>query len=97
MTWQDDDQPGDFTKYVEDGDVHTNSGIPNHAFYFAATALGGHSWEKAGPIWYKALSLLTSNATFKEAAEATSQAAGMLFGAAEKDAVRGAWKQVHVV
>jgi len=97
LTWQGDDQPGDMTKYVEEGDVHTNSGIPNHAFYLAAAALGGRSWEKAGPIWYKALALLTATASFKDAAEATVQAAGMLFGAPEKSAVSGAWKQVHVL
>jgi Zn-dependent metalloprotease len=36
----------------DDGDVHINSGIPNHAFYLAAMALGGFAWEKAGRIWY---------------------------------------------
>lgn len=37
------------------GGVHTNSGIPNHAFYLASVALGGYSWEKAGKVWYAAL------------------------------------------
>lgn len=32
------------------GGVHIYSGIPNKAFYLVATALGGHSWDKAGPI-----------------------------------------------
>ena len=29
--------------------MHINSGIPNHAFFLVATALGGNAWEKAGP------------------------------------------------
>ncbi|HEY2028215.1 MAG TPA: M4 family metallopeptidase [Myxococcales bacterium] len=96
VTWEGDDQPGDMKGYVPDGDVHTNSGIPNHAFYFAATSLKGSSWEKAGPIWYKSLSLLTPNATFTDAATATTQAAKMLFSSTEVDAVEAAWKKVGV-
>lgn len=44
--------------YTGDGDrggVHINSGIPNHAFYLAAKAPGGYSWEKAGKVWYKTM------------------------------------------
>ena len=40
-----DPQPAHMDDYVEttedNGGVHINSGIPNHAFYLAATALGG--------------------------------------------------------
>ena len=39
----------------DNGGVHINSGIPNHAFYLAATALGGNAWERAGQIWYDVL------------------------------------------
>ncbi len=39
----------------DNGGVHLNSGIPNRAFHLAATAIGGRSWETAGPIWYAAL------------------------------------------
>ena len=47
---------GDYVATTDDnGGVHINSGIPNHAFYLAATALGGHAWERAGRIWYDAL------------------------------------------
>jgi Zn-dependent metalloprotease len=84
--------------YVEGGDVHTNSGIPNHAFYLAAMKLQANSWEKAAPIWYKALSLLHPEATFAEAAKATVQAAELLYGvgSSEAKAVRGAWREVGV-
>jgi Zn-dependent metalloprotease len=98
LTWSGDDQPGHMSKYVEGGDVHTNSGIPNHAFYFAAQNLKANTWEKAGPIWYKALSLLNPNATFAEAAQATVQAAELLYGvgSSEAQAVQAAWREVGV-
>ena len=99
LTWSGDDQPKTMAGYVEGGDVHTNSGIPNHAFYIAAITLKGNSWEKAGPIWYQALPLLTSNATFADMANATLQAAAILFGAnsSEQQAVQTAWKEVGVL
>ncbi len=58
-----DPQPADMDGYVDlphddqhdSGGVHTNSGIPNHAFYLAATALGGNAWEQAGQVWYDVL------------------------------------------
>ncbi|RKQ96284.1 protealysin propeptide [Kushneria sinocarnis] len=54
-----DPQPGHMDQYVEteedNGGVHINSGIPNHAFYLIATALGGYSWERAGHVWYDTL------------------------------------------
>ena len=98
LTWSGDDQPKTMAGYVEGGDVHTNSGIPNHAFYAAAIALKGNSWDKAAPIWYKALGLLTPNATFADMAKATTESAALLYGAdsAEQHAVRAAWKVVGV-
>jgi Zn-dependent metalloprotease len=97
--WSLDDQPKDMTGYVDGGDVHTNSGIPNRAFYLAAQALGGNSWDKAGRIWYRALALLHPQATFAEAARATEQAATLLYGAKshEVEAVVTAWKTVKVI
>ena len=97
--WSGDDQPKDMDGFVEGGDVHTNSGIPNRAFCLAATALGGNSWDKSGRIWYRALALLTPQASFAEAAHATIQAATLLFGAdgAEVKAVTQAWRTVKVL
>jgi Zn-dependent metalloprotease len=95
-----DDQPADMDGYVEGGDVHINSGIPNRAFYVIATTLGGHSWDAAGPIWYATLSdpQLTSNATFSDFARLTVVQAQRRFGASSKevDAVRGGWETVKV-
>ena len=50
----------------DNGGVHINSGIPNRAFCLAALALGWHSWEKAGQIWYDSLvdHNLKANASF---------------------------------
>jgi Zn-dependent metalloprotease len=98
ITWSGDDQPKTMAGYIENGDVHTNSGIPNHAFYAAAIALKGNAWDKAGPIWYKALALLTPNATFADMAKATAESAALLYGAdsPEQHAVLAAWKVVGV-
>ncbi|MDQ6740373.1 MAG: M4 family metallopeptidase, partial [Actinomycetota bacterium] len=83
---------------ADNGGVHTNSGIPNHAFYLAATALGGSAWEKAGKIWYTALTTrLRPNTQFNEAAQATVDVAGSLFSATEQTAVRNAWQEVGVL
>ena len=48
-------QPSHYSSYVPGSDPHESSGIPNHAFYLAASALGGKTWEKLGPVWYMAL------------------------------------------
>ncbi len=98
VTWDGDDQPRDMSGYVEGGDVHTNSGIPNHAFFLAATNLGGRSWEKAAWIWYRALPLLKPTATFEDAAAATIAACDVLkLGDTAKEAVEAAWKAVKVI
>jgi len=76
------------------GGVHINSGIPNHAFYLAAREIGGSSWEKLGPIWYKALLALTQYSNFHEAAVATLNAAGE--GTTEQKAIKQAWKAVGI-
>ena len=97
ITWEGDDQPSSMDGYVEGGDVHTNSGIPNHAFYLAAMELGGYSWDKAGRIWYNALPMLRHDATFADAAKATIASANTLFGIAERTAIESAWQKVKVV
>lgn len=98
-----DPQPASMKDYVQtsddDGGVHINSGIPNHVFYLAASAIGGFAWEKTGKIWYVALTeKLRRDSDFAAAANLTAAAAGELFGAgaAEEKAVRAAWRQVGV-
>lgn len=48
-------QPKHYSKYKRGMDPHESSGIPNYAFYLAAKAIGGKSWEKAGKVWYAAI------------------------------------------
>ncbi|MER6334317.1 M4 family metallopeptidase [Streptomyces sp. NPDC001034] len=97
-----DPQPATMEHYVrtgrDNGGVHINSGIPNHAFYLAAKALGGHAWEKAGQIWYDTLTGgdLASDAQFADFATLTLKAARERFGADELQAVQKAWEQVGV-
>ncbi|HBE16727.1 MAG TPA: peptidase M4 family protein [Cyanobacteria bacterium UBA11149] len=98
-----DPQPGhtkDLYKGNQDnGGVHINSGIPNRAFYLAATAIGGYAWEKAGKIWYIALrDRLRSTSNFSRAAYHTIAIAAELYGndSNEHRAVKEAWKQVGV-
>jgi hypothetical protein len=92
-----DPQVGDMSDYVDttddNGGVHTNSGIPNRAFYLAATAIGGDTWEGAGQIWYAALTggRATGDADFAGFAAATVAAAGD-----HADQVTQAWTQVGV-
>jgi len=97
-----DPQPGTMAGYVhttsDNGGVHTNSGIPNHAFCLAAIGLGGNSWDKAGHIWYATLTAgeLSTSATFAEFAAATVSAAARLYSSAEQQTVLDAWTQVGV-
>lgn len=83
----------------DNGGVHINSGIPNHAFYVTAMELGGFAWEKAGRIWYKALiDKLGARAAFQQAADLTFEAAGELFGTGslEQKAVKTGWAEVGI-
>lgn len=100
----DDPQPATMDDYDElppwedNGGVHINSGIPNHAFYLAAMEIGGYAWEKTGRIWYHALSdKLGKFASFGRAARATIQVSREEFGSREEKAVTKAWKEVKVL
>lgn len=99
-----DPQPAHMKDYVttisDNGGVHINSGIPNHAFYVAAVELGGYAWEKAGQIWYVALrDRLSANSKFQDCANLTFQVAGDLFGAGsiEQQAVKKGWAEVGLM
>jgi len=99
-----DPQPGHMNDFVhtydDNGGVHINSGIPNHAFYQVATRIGGHAWEKAGRIWYDALrdSRLRPNAGFVRFARITHDVAGRLYGVGEQAqiAVQEGWAAVGI-
>ncbi len=98
-----DPQPADMAHYVttheDNGGVHINSGIPNHAFYLLATALGGHAWERAGQIWYDTLTggQLSPDVDFAGFAAATAATALGRYGDGEEHhAVLAAWEAVGV-
>ncbi len=106
-----DDQPDHYaeryTGTQNNGGVHINSGIPNHAFYLLAVggthrrggSLSGIGADAAGRIWYRALTTyLTSSSNFAAARTATTRAAQDLFGSTSDHAlaVQNAWCLVGV-
>lgn len=99
-----DPQPATMQGYVhtlsDNGGVHTNSGIPNHAFALAAIQLGGYAWERAGRIWYETLRdpRLPSTASFRTFARLTVANADRLYtpGSNESQAVKDAWHEVGI-
>ena len=99
-----DPQPSHMADYkslpYDNGGVHINSGIPNHAFYVAAYELGGRSWEKMGRIWYVALcDKLNRTSQFQAAADITLAVAGDLYGrgSLEQGAVAKGWQEVGII
>lgn len=100
-----DPQPAHMDDYVhtsdDNGGVHINSGIPNHAFYLAAEQLGGNAWERAGLVWYRTLTAgtLAPTSDFRAFALATITTAEAEYGeeSEEVDAVRTGWTGVGVL
>lgn len=98
-----DPQPGHMRDYVDtdddNGGVHINSGIPNRAFHLVATTLGGNAWERAGAIWYAAVTGdIKADCDFVTFAGLTEVAAVQAHGedSEEVRAVRDAWREVGV-
>jgi Zn-dependent metalloprotease len=98
-----DRQPAHMDDYVQtmedNGGVHLNSGIPNHAFYLAASMIGGYAWEVAGRIWYETMRdpRVRPTCQFRTFARITLAAAQRLGYAASSDeykAVKEAWHGV---
>jgi Zn-dependent metalloprotease len=93
-------QPTTYSQYRPGMDPHESSGIPNFAFYKAAMAIGGKSWEKAGKIWYQALTGFSPSPTLKMSkfAKRTRDLAKSLFPSepAVYAAVDNAWKAVGI-
>ncbi|MBC5799226.1 MAG: M4 family metallopeptidase [Candidatus Eremiobacteraeota bacterium] len=96
-----DPQPAHMRDYqhmrADDGGVHVNSGIPNHAFYLLAVDLGGHAWERAGAIWFGALTgAARPHTSFAEFASETVHVAEKQFGDEVRKHVQHAWQRVGV-
>jgi bacillolysin len=113
------DQPDHYSKLVvlppdednDNGGVHTNSGIPNHAFYLAiewgtnrtsgirVQGVGASNREQIEKVFYRGFTqLMPANATFSVARAVTLRAAQDLYGlnSAPYNAVRDAWTAVGV-
>jgi hypothetical protein len=95
-------QPATVSEYADlplsrrsdNGGVHINSGIPNHAAYLVAQAIGK---EKMEQIYYRTLTqYLSPESDFFDAARATVRAAQDLYGQAEVNGVRQAFAQVGI-
>lgn len=99
-----DPQPGHMNDYVQtvrdNGGVHINSGIPNHAFYMVARELGGFAWERAGRIWYETMRdpALKPTTQFRKFARLTLVNARRLYGqgSEEEAAVKKGWQEVGI-
>jgi len=99
----DDPQPAHwddrFRGDSDNGGVHINSGIPNHAFFRASVELGGNAWETLGEVWYQALQLLKPDSRFQDCAEITERESARQFGARSREmlCVRRGWRAVGIV
>lgn len=62
----------------DNGGVHNNSGVPNHAAYLMYKNGAFSSMEEMAKVWYNSLFLLTSSADFEDCALAVIQSARML-------------------
>jgi Zn-dependent metalloprotease len=100
-----DPQPATMTQYVDtlqdNGGVHINSGIPNRAFYLAASQVGGYAWQKMGLIWYQTCldGRLKRTAQFQDFASLTVSVTQNLFpgvNTSELNAVRYGWSSVGI-
>lgn len=81
---------------ADNGGVHINSGIVNHAYYlFAETA--GVGKERAEKVFYRALTnYLTKSSNFKDMRAAAEKAAGDLYNQAVVDAASSAFSAVGI-
>ncbi|MTH54429.1 peptidase M4 family protein [Bacillus mangrovi] len=93
-------QPSHFRDYYytssDNGGVHTNSGIPNKAFYYINQSIGKAASEK---IYYRALTrYLTPTSSFSNARASLLQSAADLYGSgsSQYNAVASAWTQVGI-
>lgn len=95
--WQPKHYNERFTGSADNGGVHINSGIPNHAFFRFATAIGK---DKAEKVYYRALTnYLTKSSKFVDCRVAVIKAATDLHGAssAEVTAARTAFDAVGIL
>lgn len=81
--------------------VHINSGIPNKAFYLAATKIENYAWKHVGIIWLKTLedrTMIPPTAHFTQFAKATVEKAKEIFPQYTSVAIhiKDSWEEVGV-
>ncbi len=94
--WQPANMSEIYTGTGDNGGVHTNSGIPNYAYYLFATQV---TREKAEKVFYRALfNYLTRSSQFIDLRLSVIQAAKDLYGgtSAEVTAAKNAFDQVGI-
>ncbi len=92
--WQPQTVSQMYTGSEDNGGVHINSGICNHAFYLLATSIGK---EKAEKIYYRALTqYLTMSSQFVDLRIAVEKSAQDLYGNTEVQAVQSAFSDVGI-
>ncbi len=86
-----------YTGREDNGGVHINSGIPNHAFYLFATHPDVNILD-AEQIYYSVLTnYLTRSSQFVDLRVAVVEAAGALYGASVAQAAREAFDGVGII
>ncbi|WP_394840082.1 M4 family metallopeptidase [Pendulispora rubella] len=109
----DQPQPAHISKFLnttqDNGGVHTNSGIPNNAFYLmtkggtndvsTVNVAYGIGWDKAADLWYRTQTkYLTSSAKFIDLANGTlSAATDLKYSQNQKNIIECAWIAVGVI
>ncbi|KAH9428681.1 hypothetical protein MCOR02_011227 [Pyricularia oryzae] len=78
---------------------HVNTGIPNRAFAIVALAYGGYAWEKAGQIWWAAMTsrAVPAKCSLSKFALVTCSIAEQFYGPTDARTVRFAWQEVGVL
>lgn len=93
--WQPKHYNERYTGSQDNGGVHINSGIPNHAFYKFATAVGK---DKAEKVYYRALTnYLTKSSKFVDCRVAVVKAATDLYSQTEVNAAKKAFDEVGIL
>jgi Zn-dependent metalloprotease len=80
----------------DNGGVHINSGIPNHAYYVFAKAVGGNAWDVPAAIWYETMQKLSHDSDFAAMVQTTEMVAIKNHGngSTQHKALVAAWKEV---
>lgn len=79
----------------DDGGVHTNSAIPNYAFYQAV--LRTRAIDKVARVWFHSFLRVSKTASFEEFASMTVKVAQNMFKGEVATAILKAWQQVKVL